>query len=491
MKIWSSPLPYFPVPAISLQTGDITLDKAFRIALGDIMSNIVPFKDGLLEQEECTLLAGLDYDTSWTRDAAINAWNGTSLLFPDIMRSTLLSVLKRDGETISISGQYWDAIIWAIGAWWHHLYTGDDAFLTLAFEAICNSLKSLEENEFSPTLNLFRGPACSGDSIGAYPDIYAQPGSDYNILNWTKSNPDLVATPGYGLPMHALSTNCLYYQTYSLLEPMASELGYPIDPSWHLKAEKLKVAINKHFWNPITCSYRYLIDPFGDNECQEGLGHALTLLFHIASPERAQALLQNQHVTRHGIPCIWPPFERYTRMSENQFGRHCGVIWPHVQALWADGALQHGYDELFENELIQLATKACRDSHFAEIYHPITGEMYSNILRTEAEFCYIGEERPSGVRQTWSATGYLRMILHGLFGLTFDTQGITFAPHLLPTFSEISLNNLPYRNMFIDIDVDGTGSSIQHCTIDGQSVTRPFLPAIAQGHHYITLHMAH
>ena len=29
------------------------------------------------------ILAGLHYDTPWTRDAAINAWNGGSLMVPE------------------------------------------------------------------------------------------------------------------------------------------------------------------------------------------------------------------------------------------------------------------------------------------------------------------------------------------------------------------------------------------------------------------------
>ena len=37
------------------------------------------------------ILAGLHYDTPWTRDAAINAWNGGSLILPEVSRNTLLS----------------------------------------------------------------------------------------------------------------------------------------------------------------------------------------------------------------------------------------------------------------------------------------------------------------------------------------------------------------------------------------------------------------
>jgi hypothetical protein len=64
----------------SLRTDNHAINEAFRIAIGDLMGNVQPFKDGLLERPMPVILAGLHYDTPWTRDAAINAWNGGSLI---------------------------------------------------------------------------------------------------------------------------------------------------------------------------------------------------------------------------------------------------------------------------------------------------------------------------------------------------------------------------------------------------------------------------
>ena len=72
----------------SVHTNDSTVNRAYRIALGDLMGNIQPFKDGLLEEPGPVMLAGLDYDTPWTRDAAINVWNGVGLLWPNVARNT-------------------------------------------------------------------------------------------------------------------------------------------------------------------------------------------------------------------------------------------------------------------------------------------------------------------------------------------------------------------------------------------------------------------
>ena len=109
----------------TLNTDNKTIDKAFRVAVGDLVGNIMLFKGGLLETPTPVILAGLDYNRPWTRDASINSWNGTSLLMPEISRNTLVSVLSDCDDKIRIGGQYWVAIVWASGAWWHYLYTGD------------------------------------------------------------------------------------------------------------------------------------------------------------------------------------------------------------------------------------------------------------------------------------------------------------------------------------------------------------------------------
>ena len=57
---------------ITFQSDNRILNKAFRVAAGDIIGNIVHFKDGLLKEERPCLMAGLDYITPWTRDATIN-----------------------------------------------------------------------------------------------------------------------------------------------------------------------------------------------------------------------------------------------------------------------------------------------------------------------------------------------------------------------------------------------------------------------------------
>lgn len=463
---------------MELHTGDETLDAAFRIAVGDIRSNVVPFHDGLLDEPRPVLMAGQDYHTPWTRDAAINVWNGASLLLPEVGRDTLLSVLERRGDRVLIGGQYWDAISWAVGAWSHYLYTGDTGFLGTALDAVAATLTERETSEYDAERGLFRGPACYGDGVSAYPDRYGAGARSSEILAWPAAHPDLASRPGAGLPMHALSTNCLYHRAYVLASRMAAELGREPDPAWADRAELLRAAIDRHFWTG--SGYRYLVDPWGADDRAEGLGNALVLLFGLAGPDRAAQVLAGQPVTPAGVPCVWPSYDRYHR-GPDDFGRHSGTVWPHVQALWGDACARNGRTDLFLDELGKLARHACRDGQFTEIYHPLTGLPYGGLQ----------EQGDRGItswdscrRQTWSATGYLRLVLSGLLGLDPAPDGLRLRPWLPPGLTGVRLTGLRYRAATWDIHVTPAPAPVR---VDGEPTAQPLILANVTGHHLIEL----
>ena len=67
-----------------LVTDNDAVNKAYRIAIADLQANILPFKDGLLDEEKPVIIAGLGYVTPWTRDAAINTGNAGGIICPEI-----------------------------------------------------------------------------------------------------------------------------------------------------------------------------------------------------------------------------------------------------------------------------------------------------------------------------------------------------------------------------------------------------------------------
>lgn len=470
-----------------LQTDNHLINRAFRIAIGDLLGNVGMHQSGLLEHQQLVILAGLDYGRPWTRDSSVNAWNGASLIMPGIARSTLISVLHRDRGEIRIGGQYWDAIVWATGAWHHYLCTGDKSFLSLALDAVSNSLTYFEQTEFDAEAGLFRGPGWS-DGVAAYPGINGDSGGSSAILDWPKHNPDKVSKPGYGIPMMALSTNCLYYNAYLVAGKMADELGRSVDVEWDRKAAALKDAINRRFWMEDKGWYRFFVGPFGDCNDQEGLGHAYALLFGIADQKQAESIFKKLHVTPAGLPCGWPTCPRYESPDGRSFGRHSGTVWPQIQGFFAEAAARRGKMEIFAHEVFNLAKHAVRDNQFAEIYHPLTGEIYGGMQEAGERGIILWKATS---RQTWAATAFLRMVLYGVAGMQIQKDGVRFQPCLPPDITHLKLGNLIYRDMKLTVNLSGTGRHMISMKINGKIVTDSYLRNNRSGPIEINIEMGH
>jgi hypothetical protein len=474
-----------PSHSPALSTDNPTLDRAFSIALADVQGNIHPYRGGILDAAQPVLMAGAGYDTPWTRDAAINVWNGAGLLWPEVARNTLLSVLDRKKGSVIIGGQYWDSILWTTGAWNYFLYTGDRDFLADAFTATTNTLALRESEEFDGERGLFRGPEVYGDGVAAYPDGYAQTDGSSSILDWPKHNPKQVAGRGYGLPMLTLSTNCAYLHAYELAEQMARVLNRPINPIWSQKREQLRHAIERTFWDADLRRYIAFVDAMGKDDRQEAIGMAFAVLFDIASPEHGESLFQHVVLTPAGIASLWPTYDRYSRLGG--FGRHSGGVWPHAQAFWADAAVQSGHPDLFAYELNRLAEKAVRDGQFYELYNPVSGLPDGGLQEREGHGIVSWR---SEQHQSWSATGYLRLILLDLVGMHFEESGITFSPTPPDDVHRVALTGIPYRKMRLDISIHGAGRRISQMSVNGNTVSDHRIAADATGRQQIEITLA-
>lgn len=472
---------FHALPFPEMEISKPAINRAYRIAMGDLLGNIRLFRDGLLDEPQPVLLAGLDYDTPWTRDASINVWNGLSLFWPGVARRTLLSVLERRQDLVLIGGQYWDAMIWAIGAWTHYLHTGDREFLAFAFDAVRNSLAYFETQEFDTYMGLFRGPAVYGDGVAAYPDRYS-PGPTSSILDWVKANPDKKVPNGFGIPMKTLSTNCVYAQAYHIAGLMAHECGTNLRSSYAERASKLVERIRKFFWNPERGTFHYLLDEAGVCDFQEGLGHSFAILFDIATDEQSTSIFARQHVASAGIPCVWPTFPRYSVLGG--YGRHSGTVWPFISGFWGEAALRQGRADIFERELMTFTENINRHGQCAEIYHPDTGDVYGGLQ--ESGSGPSGMEWVSCTRQSWTASAYLRLLLHGLLGMQFSREGIHFAPYLPAGVDRVQIDGIRYRECQLNLTVDGQGGRVMECKRNGADAD-PLLSADARGEQNIQI----
>ena len=409
--------------------GNSDLEYAFRLALDTLVSNTRRIQTGYLQNSGPCLMAGADYPSPWTRDAAINVWFAEALLDPETARNTLLCVLEdADGKPV-VGGQYWDRIIWAIGAERLWDITRDADFAGFAYEVLKRTAFLCLREEYDPADGLFRGPAVYGDGVSAYPEFYRNPSLSSSVLRWPQEHPDRRVPSGAGIPMKALSTNCIYEHAFRVLARLAAVRGDDA-AEWIRRADALKAAVRRSFWNPATGLFDYLA---GECSAQESLGLAFAILFGIAGPAQIRSITERIYITGHGVPCVWPAFPPYCR---NGYGRHCGTVWPHIQGFWALAALKAGRGDLFSGELFSLTRHAVRDGQFAEIYHPEDGRVYGGIQEGGGEYL----EWRSCEKQSWSAAALLAMVLYGMFGL--DTEGRPGQPFLPEGIDHAELSGL-------------------------------------------------
>ena len=150
---------------------------------------------------------------------------------------------------------------------------------------------------------------------------------------------------------------------------MAEILGVPGDPAIAKRRTQIIQAIDTQF---ASHGWRYLAG-VDDDRAQEGLGIAFAVLFKQISGDAARELLEGCYCSDHGIPCLYPAYQRYTELGG--LGRHSGMVWPHVNALFAAACATAKADAVFESELRLMAAMAYRCCQFPEIVDPNSGEI--------------------------------------------------------------------------------------------------------------------
>ena len=422
------------------------------------------------------LAAGGDYGGEWTRDLAINSWNGASVFRPIVAERSLWSVtINKD----TIGHQYWDKILWSIAACNHYLVTGDKEFLAQAYRCSANTMKELEQSTFDTHYGLFMGPSVFNDGIAAYPEpIYEPNNYSSGVLDHKNS-----------YHIKCLSTNCIYYGAYIALSRMSSFLNEnsELSKTYQQKAENLKKSILKNFYNSEKNTFNYLIDHRGKvDTSQEALGLSFAVMFGIIDGEKAKQLVENAVVSQFGITSITPDFPRY---SKEMPGRHNNIIWPMVNGFFAKAAVETKNYATFDHELLSLTHLALDEDkgnyNFREIYNPYSG-------KPDGGYQAWGESRPnfhweSCKFQTWSATAYISMVINGLFGMKFNEESLSFGPFLPAEIGSIKLKDLAYRDSKLNIVIKGKGHTVRSFTLDGKEQTEYSIASTIKGEHTIVI----
>ncbi|WP_394839813.1 hypothetical protein LVJ94_23280 [Pendulispora rubella] len=440
---------------LAFSSGLANYDAAYGKALGVIQADV---KNGVF-------IAGQNWDQVWTRDTSYSIDLGAGLLYPDVAKKTLEGMTEDDAF-----GKVWiqdkaghfggwpnlsDAIVGAQGAWSLYLTTGDQALLEWSYGITANSLKRAERDVFKSDAGLFGGCSSFMESNSGYPKKYEN----------TKTG--LAETK-------ALSTNLLYYRGYVVAAKMATLLNKPSEAAgFEAKAEALKKAINDRLWMADKGYYAYFEEKDGTKEPKmEGTGESFAILWGVADASKTQSILEKTHITQWGIPCLWPQYADWMQYDAGDADYyHNGMVWPFVQGYWGWASTQSKNVPRFQYEFDRIRALSEKNETFQEFYTPEDGH-------------------PDGSpRQLWSASGYLSMVYHGIFGMTFEPTGVTFAPVVPPAFAQSTLDNIPYRGMTLHASVTGTGTEVAKFSVDGTEQADHRIPSNLTGAHRVDIVM--
>lgn len=119
-----------------------------------------------------------------------------------------------------------------------------------------------------------------------------------------------------------------------------------------------------------------------------------------------------------------------------------------------------GLTEILKSELEGIARLAVASGGFYEIYNPETQKPDGG--------WQTGCQWDSVYDQTWSATGFIRGIVYGLFGINLTEEGIEFRPCLPKNFKNVKLQGICFRNIELDISLFGCGSNVVSMMINNE-----------------------
>jgi len=481
---------YTGMPALSFDGGKTSdsIATAYDMALKNLIDmNTVAFdatkdRTGLIMAPSKIVQAGADYPVSqgqvWTRDSAINVMSAASLLEPKVAADTLWADCDRQSDKQLVlyqkDTQFWDRIIWVSAAWHHFEVTNDATFLANAYETAGNSFKDAESAYLNTTYGLFRGPSHINDGIAGYP---SPPATDPEGDSASFDNANITK-------IMALSTNVVYFAAYQDAAAMADALGKPAAEAaaYRTKAAAIKTAINSKLWLPEANRYGYFLSGTGQvDPSQEALGLSLALLYGIPSAEQAAAIVSNVAIAPRGITDVYPSFPRYDNTHP---GRHNMAVWPYIQGVWMYAMAVIGNEAQFRAETERMAYLVtspadASDKQFYEIYNFQTG-LHDGGWQT-------GNSWGSAHNQTWSATGFLRAIYEGLFGMRFTPGALQFAPVQPAAWGNASLKGVLYRGMTLNIALTGAGNSITSFKLDGQATAMSQVPGTLTGTHQVDI----
>jgi glycogen debranching enzyme len=261
-------------------------------------------------------------------------------------------------------------------------------------------------------------------------------------------------------PIALVELQAYVYAAWRAGAAIAMRLGFP-DRAAQLerRAETLRQAFDETFWDEALGTYVLALDG-RKQPCRvrsSNAGHAL--FAGIALPHRAgrlvQGLMDPASFSGWGIRTIAAGESRYNPMSY-----HNGSVWPHDNALVAEGFSRYGYN-------------VASARVFAGLFHTAT---YVDLRRLPELICGFPRRQGQGptlypvacAPQAWAATTPFALI-RACLGLGFDSahRAVTFDRPVLPDFLDrLTLRNLSLGGARIDVAFQRSSGGVAMNVLD-------------------------
>jgi hypothetical protein len=408
-------------------------------------------------EPDSTFRTGKEWAGVWTRDISYSIILSMAYLQPQVAIKSLLKKVnkkKRIIQDTGTGGAYpasTDRMVWAVAAWEVYTATGDKDWLNLAYEIVKNSIDDDLNNCYDPITGMVKGES--------------------SFLDWREQTYPKWMQPADIFESECLGTNAVHYQANKVLSMMAKELKQSAVSNKHEAiAEKIKTGINKWLWLPEKGYYAQFL--YGRNykivsPRSEALGEALCVLFGIADKQKSAIIISSVPLTEFGISCIYPQIPNIPPYHNN-------AVWPFVQTYWAIASAKSVNEQAVIESINSIYRPAALFLTNKENYVADNGD-------------YAGTQINSS-NMLWSLSGNLALIHKIVFGISFQSDSISFNPFVPSIYKGTkTLNNFIYRKANLDIQIEGTGNTIATFYVDGIISNNHSLPATIEGNHRILI----
>ncbi len=408
-------------------------------------------------EPDTTLRTGKEWAGVWTRDVSYSILLSMSYMQPLASEISLRHKVTPTGRIIQDtgSGGAWpvssDRLIWAVAAFEVYKVTGDNNWLKYIYPIILNSIEDDLKVTHITSTGLVRG--------------------ETSFIDWREqSHPRWMQTVDI-YNSEALGTSIVHVQAMRTLAEIASILGHKdVVAKYTALADALAQAINDQLWmadKGYYAMYNYGREFSILNPRSEALGESLAILYGIASADRARSITENVPITPFGVGIFFPQIADMPPYHNN-------ALWPWVGAYWAMANAAVGNEQGTLEAIGAVFRPAALFTTNKENFVLDNGDIATEL---------------NSSNMLWCLAGNLAITHRILFGITFNTNSLSFKPFVPQTLAaERTLTGFKYRNATLDITVKGYGDRIASFTLNGKEA-KPEIPASIKGHNTIVITM--